>query len=252
VGTDDSGGVGANSFLEFTPATSGTYYVDIGEVDNNNTGDYSLFVTSIVSPRNPLTSAIDNFTGVVVGETIIGGRGADIVTIGAGSDAIGEQGNDIIIGNALFNVISGGLGDDTLLAGDGGDEMFGDAGNDIIFGGIDGADLFGGPGNDILDGQAEADSLIGGGGKDFLTGGTGGDAFRFTSVADSRKGAARDVILDFSSVDGDDIRLSQIDARNGGADNALSRMETRHFVSTMRMGWSLPSMTMAGSGSILS
>src|SRR5262245_26847898 len=40
VGTDDSSGVGANSFLEFTPATSGTYYVDIGEVDNNNTGDY--------------------------------------------------------------------------------------------------------------------------------------------------------------------------------------------------------------------
>jgi hypothetical protein len=43
-------------------------------------------------------------------------------------------------------------------------------------------------------------------------------------LTDSGKGALRDVILDFSSVEFDEIDLSGIDAKKGGADNAF------HFI----------------------
>jgi Ca2+-binding RTX toxin-like protein len=40
----------------------------------------------------------------------LGGKGADRIDIGAGRNAFGEQGNDLIIGNGSSNNIFGGLG----------------------------------------------------------------------------------------------------------------------------------------------
>ena len=82
-----------------------------------------------------LTDGNDIFTGLA-NEYILGGKGADTITIGGGINAFGEQGNDIISGNASLNHISGGLGDDWIDGGAGGGRLFGDAGNDVIIGGV--------------------------------------------------------------------------------------------------------------------
>ncbi len=105
-------------------------------------------------------------------------------------------------GNVGNNVIRGAEGNDTVLGNDGNDTLFGDAGVDI---------LRGGNGDDIL---------VGGAGADQLQGGVGADTFRFLSTADlGLTGATSDRVLDFSSVQGDRIDLSTIDANSGVAGN---------------------------------
>ena len=74
----------------------------------------------------------------------------------------------------------------------------------------------------------DCDDLHGGAGRDFLTGGEDADDFIFTALTDSGKGALRDVILDFSSVEFDQIDLSGIDAKKGGGDNAF-HLVGKHF-----------------------
>ena len=224
--TSDVDGVGDNSIITFATATGGFYFLDIGESGNNATGTYSIFSTSLPATDHLLSDAADTYTGAA-GERILGGKGIDVITLGAALDALGEQGDDAIFGNALNNLISGGLGNDTMFGGVGGDIMFGDSGNDNIFGNENDDFMRGGAGNDILNGGAQFDVLIGGIGKDYLTGGPDADNFRFFSVLDSKKGAPRDVIVDFSRPQDDAIDLSNIDAKKGGLDDAF-RFIGRH------------------------
>ncbi|MDB5430609.1 MAG: hypothetical protein JWP35_1725 [Caulobacter sp.] len=94
-------------------------------------------------------------------------------TVGAGIDTVknfenvtGSDFNDTITGNSAVNLLTGGLG---------GDSLYGGGNNDTLDGG-DGADLLdGGVGNDTLYGGAGIDSLVGGDGKDILDGGAGAD-----------------------------------------------------------------------------
>ncbi|MBC3345909.1 metalloprotease, partial [Pseudomonas sp. SWRI196] len=88
-------------------------------------------------------------------------------------------------GNALGNVLTGNTGNNVLNGGAGNDKLNGGAGNDM---------------------------LIGGTGADVLTGGTGADRFVFNALNELGKGSARDVINDFSSIQGDKIDLSKLDA----------------------------------------
>jgi len=221
--SDDDGGVGFNSFLSYTPpgALTQTFFIDVSELGGDNMGTYSLVTEGFAGTTNAeLSDGNDIFTGLA-NQVILGGKGADTITIGGGISAFGEQGNDILIGNASLNHISGGLGDDWIDGGGGTDALFGDAGNDVIFGG-DGSDeiIAGGAGNDFLDGGAGAfDGIAGGLGKDYLTGGPGSDGFVFLTLADSKKGANRDVIQDFSQAEGDMILVDDIDAKSNKAGN---------------------------------
>jgi Ca2+-binding RTX toxin-like protein len=227
--TDDDGGVGLNSFLSFGPLVNNeTFFIDIGEKANNNTGSYSLLVVDALgTTKKELNTSNEVYTGLA-NERIIGGTGADTIDIGTGRDALGEQGNDIITGNAANNIISGGLGDDTLSGGDGADFLFGDAGNDVISGGNQSDNIHGSAGNDILNGNAGGDFFSGGLGKDFQTGGGEADLFIFSSRAESRRGAARDVITDFA--DGiDTINLLTIDAKTGAGNQAFKFIGVQHF-----------------------
>ena len=95
-----------------------------------------------------------------------------------GSDALTGTGNDLrnmIVGNALDNVIDGRDGNDNLIAGAGDDTVFGGEGHDKLHGG-DGVDeLWGQGGNDKLHGGAGADTVYGGVGDDTLCPGLGDD-----------------------------------------------------------------------------
>jgi serralysin len=75
-------------------------------------------------------------------------------------NAIGGSGNDVIIGNALKNSLTGGGGTDTLDGGAGMDRIFGGTGSDRLNGGTGADRLNGGAGNDTLIGGAGADTFV--------------------------------------------------------------------------------------------
>jgi serralysin len=80
--------------------------------------------------------------------------------------------------------------------------------------------LRGGGGNDRLNGGLGFDKLVGGFGRDAMTGGANRDVFDFNIAGETGKTLfTRDVIQDFSHVQGDDIDLSTIDAKSGVAGN---------------------------------
>jgi Ca2+-binding RTX toxin-like protein len=230
---DDQSGVGDNSVLTFAAAKTGTYFLDVSAF-GPVVGDYSLAsVASLIFPatEKPLNDSDDiGYTGLS-NERILCGKGNDIIDIGAGLDALGEQGNDSITGNGFGNHIWGGIGGDTIDGGDGIDTIFGDAGNDTIHGGPATDNLYGGAGADNLFGDELNDFLIGGSGKDFLTGGTNGDHFIFRKVSDSTRGAShRDVITDFSSGEADKIDVSHIDAdMTRGGDQKFTFIKSHAF-----------------------
>ncbi len=198
-----------NSALSFVAPSTGTFFIDVGEYQDNNKGAYSLFVLDFFGIDSELTPGPDAHTGLT-NERTLGGKGNDQLGLGAGGrQALGEQGDDTITGNDLQNVISGGIGNDTIAGAAGQDFLFGDAGKDNIDGGDD------------------IDSIYGGAGKDRLTGGGDGDSFIYSVVTDSRSGAARDVITDFRSAD--DIDLTAIDAKIGGGNQAFKFIGAQDF-----------------------
>lgn len=90
--------------------------------------------------------------------------------------------------------------EDTVYAREGNDTVQGLGGDDWIYGEI---------GNDVL---------TGGAGADRLSGGVGADQFVYNLVSDST-GAAIDLIIDFTRVQGDRISLTAIDANSVAAGN---------------------------------
>ena len=122
-------------------------------------------------------------------------------------NATGDLGNDELIGNNVANVltgnggsdqISGGAGADTLLGGAGGDTLTGGGGGDTLTGAGGGDTLTGSGGADNLSGGAGVDTLNGGGGHDVMNGGSSADVFLFNSALGP---AATDVINSFVAAD---------------------------------------------------
>ncbi|MEI6641662.1 MAG: M10 family metallopeptidase C-terminal domain-containing protein [Novosphingobium sp.] len=183
----------------------------------------------------------DTLRGIGGNDLMTGGAGADLLDGGAGNDVLdGGEDDDVLIGGAGNDLLDGGAGNDIAsyatssvavrvslaiggaqATGGGGidtltgiENLFGGTGADLLVG-SDGANtLDGGGGADQLAGGGEADVLIGGGGRDMLLGGEGGDVFRFATIKDLPGTAVTnaDVILDFSSAQGDRIDLSYVDA----------------------------------------
>jgi hypothetical protein len=87
--------------------------------------------------------------------------------------------------------------------------------------------VFGGTGNDVIVGGQLGDIIVGNLGADTLTGGAGGDTFVYRSKDDSPAGGDRDAIQDFDIADIMD--LTQVDAINGGADDAFTFIGTENF-----------------------
>lgn len=119
------------------------------------------------------------------------------------------------------HAISGTNAADYLIGLTGNDRLAGGAANDLLSGGAGDDVLAGGPGNDVLDGGTGDDVLDGGAGRDTMSGGPGADRFVFSTTADSRPGAPRDTISDFSLAHNDSIDLSLIQAITAGANKHL-------------------------------
>ena len=133
--------------------------------------------------------------GSVIGQTIRGGLGDDLLDGRDGDDRlIGDDGADRLVGGSGGDLLQAGDDDDDLAGGSGGDSMLGGNGDDVLKGegggdelnGGDGDDsLFGGSGDDIVSGGNGADDLAGGSGNDELDGGLGSDGMRGGSGDDS-------------------------------------------------------------------
>ncbi len=107
---------------------------------------------------------------------------------------------DVLVGQfANGNVVEihGGDGDDVVVGGPLSDILFGDGGNDLILGGTQATDgddqLFGGSGRDVLFGNIGADTLDGGTGEDLLVSDrlnfTGSTAQAVIAISDEWKSA---------------------------------------------------------------
>ena len=103
-------------------------------------------------------------------------------------------------GGVVFGLITGGLGNDTMIGGAQDDNLFGDVGNDLMRGGAGDDTISASGGNDTIFGGIGDDTITGGTGRDLITGGAGADLFVFTTFADiGNTATTRDQIIDFTS-----------------------------------------------------
>ncbi len=164
----------------------------------------------------------------------------------AGSDitskvaVYGSANDNIIASTSDTDLVRGGRGNDTILAGMGDDIVYGNKGKDNLSGGEGNDVLKGGKGRDILDGGAGDDTLIGGKGKDvFVFNADDGDdvikgfkngtdkldlsGFGFATEAEAKshffeKGSDKNDVVGFE-YDGTEIRIEGLDLRDiNGAD----------------------------------
>lgn len=154
-------------------------------------------------------------SSVTQGLRLTGGAGDDYIIAGSG--------NDIIIDNYGANHINGGAGNDVILAhgtdltDDQGNTLEGGEGNDYLEGGKGHDTLSGGAGYDVLYGLGGNDKLLGGEGNDYLDGGEGDDLLEGGAGNDNLLGGkGNDVLLGGA---GDDLLVgaSGADTLDGGA-----------------------------------
>lgn len=127
---------------------------------------------------------------------LIGGAGNDRLAAGNGNDILlGESGNDTLSGGGGNDLIDGGIDRDILNGGEGNDVLQGDSGDDIVIGDAGDDILIGGDDNDALLAGEGADALRGGNGNDELDGGTGEDVLDGDDGDDVLKGGdGRDLL----------------------------------------------------------
>jgi hypothetical protein len=119
-------------------------------------------------------------------------------------NAIGTEGDDIIIGDNGKNFINGSAGNDIIKGLADIDTLYGHTGDDILQGGSTGDKLFGGKGDDSLAGQLDDDYLSGGGGNDKLFGDFGDDTLQGGFGSDYFNcGDGIDNVIDYSKKEND-------------------------------------------------
>jgi Ca2+-binding RTX toxin-like protein len=190
-------------------------------------------------------------TGNTLSNRLTGNSGNNVLDGGLGADVmIGGSGNDTYIVDNLKDTVTetstlaseidtvrsslswtlGANLENLTLTGSDNLAGVGNALNNVLTGNSGNNVLNGGAGNDLLDGGMGNDLLIGGLGTDILTGGAGTDRFVFNLLSELGKGANSDVITDFSSLQGDKIDLSKLDANIlTTAFNAFTFIDSNEF-----------------------
>lgn len=138
-------------------------------------GSYTL-PDHVENAQAQLSSSGQAITGNAGNNTLTGSLGADILVLGDGDDvADGLSGNDYIYGGSGNDWANGHAGVDVLLGGTGNDILYGYVGDDYLYGEADRDTLIGGDGTDVLFGGDGIDVLVGEEGADWLLGGADGD-----------------------------------------------------------------------------
>jgi Ca2+-binding RTX toxin-like protein len=170
----------ANGTDEIVHNGSEDAFIDLREAPISyapNGGGYVSYVTGIHGGFTVAAgAAIENATGGLNDDTIIGNDLANVISGRTGEDSIdGGDGNDTLNGDGGFDTIHGGDGHDSIDGGFQADMLYGDGGNDTLIGGAGVDNLFGGDDDDRLIGGDRNDRLYGGDGRDFLFGNADAD-----------------------------------------------------------------------------
>lgn len=153
-----------------TLQASGTKYAIAGLP-----GDVTLNATNVLTSGSGGTSSSN--AGTAGNDVIVGTAAAETITGQGGNDNIsGGDGNDLLSGNAGSDTVAGAAGNDTVQGGQGNDVLSGDQGNDNVLGGQGDDQLRGGQGNDTLQAGQGNDTVLAGLGDDQLRGGQGNDS----------------------------------------------------------------------------
>lgn len=186
-------------------------------------------LTQLVVRNNPATPGTDtNYLRYTGGDHVVlgGTDAADIITAGIGDDTLfGDGGNDNLEGGFGNDIINGGDGDDIIKDSGGDDNIKAGTGNDVVHAGP-GLDLvLGGSGQDfIFLGTDEGSEVFAGEGNDFIFGnknaerilGNEGNDWIETGTFDGAPGDNFDEIFAQDGIDGHDVFLG-----DGGFDEFI-------------------------------
>ncbi len=153
---DDSGGdaltVSDINLRTFGSSTSTDRYVFSNEYsDYANVANHVTAVTDTNGGTDTVDASAVTSNSTIRLDGLAGKLDGVATTFGNIEHAIGGDGNDTLIGNALGNTLVGNRGRDNLVGGDGNDSLHGGTGNDT---------LEGGSGDNLLDGGAGHDTYI--------------------------------------------------------------------------------------------
>ena len=141
-------------------------------------------------------------------DTIVGGSGTNTIDGGNGNDLLSGAGASYYYGQDGNDTINAGEGVDNIEGNSGNDSIFSGGGNDVVYGGAGLDNINGGDGNDRIYGEADNDGLSGGTGNDSIWGGLGADGISGNDGNDMIRGEAdNDVILGGNG--NDDIQGNQ-------------------------------------------
>lgn len=171
VDTIDYSGTVGRSMINLNAATLDTSSNSAGLADVIADVRATAFFDSLAkSVRadiiSPWHNAGGSWSSVLVNSNkgLVGNHGGYTIANGAEiENATGGLKADLLIGNELANTLAGGGGNDTLIGGDGDDILDGGLGKDILIGGA-GADQFVySGGNDVIKdfNAAEGDTMVG-------------------------------------------------------------------------------------------
>ncbi|MCE0460644.1 M10 family metallopeptidase C-terminal domain-containing protein [Pseudomonas uvaldensis] len=150
-------------------------------------------------------------------DTLVGGAGNDTYVVDNLKDTVSETSTQASETDTVLSSVNWNLGanlENLTLTGTAQINAGGNYLSNVLTGNGGNNVLVGGGGNDRLDAGAGNDTLSGGIGADILRGGDGADLFVFNALNELGRGTASDTILDFSSLQGDKIDLSTLDANS--------------------------------------
>ena len=169
AGDPDPGSiVTADSFLQYTFAAAGTYYVEVAAYNHDpvatGTG-YDLNIS--LAGNTPTPHDNDTLDGGTGADTMAGGQGNDTYVVDTAGDVVTElagQGTDTVV--AGISYVLGANVENLTLTGTLNRSGYGNGLDNVIIGNSGANNLKGYAGNDTLDGGAGADTLAGGTGND--------------------------------------------------------------------------------------
>ena len=190
----------------------------------------NIYVTEFESVRITGTSKADTFGGTYGDDVLLGGAGNDVLSgYFGGNDLLdGGEGDDTLTG-AYPNYSGPNTGHDTLLGGAGADTIYGNHGNDTILGG-DGNDTISAGDRNLGGGYAYGlDVIDGGAGDDFITDGFFNSGYSY-STAGARLQLDGGTGFDTLSADfGIETQAIVFDATNPTATNSAGGSYLRNF-----------------------